>query len=463
LFTSYIKHAELDNTEKLSTLTPETIEIIRDAEKAVQLEIKLISSALYTIEFIFSSVNVFHIQGKLAVIDALKHLAAKRRVRIRILTPKGENIEDMIEGLKKEIDDFNVHYFTYNSDIRTKTLIVDRKESLVMEIKEQGVDDEVSKEEGQQKQRIVSFNKIIGLSTYSNSTSTVLSYAAVFDTLWNETELHKQVRESNKRLEISNEQLGSTNRQLVLANEQLKVHDKMQKEFINIASHEMRTPTQAIVGYSELLDMEPERSKEYVGPILRNAERLQRLTGDILDVARMESRTLKLNIEQFNLKDVISSNIQDYRNQIQKQGKKEDIKLVYDDNEPKDNIFINADKARVSQVISNLLNNAIKFTKEGVISITAAEKKGDDDNNDNDDEVILLQVKDTGQGIDSGIFPRLFTKFVSKSFEGTGLGLYICKSIVEAHGGKIWAENNSKDRGATFSLSLPILTKDTNR
>jgi signal transduction histidine kinase len=205
--------------------------------------------------------------------------------------------------------------------------------------------------------------------------------------------------------------------------------------------------------------MEPERSKEYVGPILRNAERLQRLTGDILDVARMESRTLKLNIEQFNLKDVISSNIQDYRNQIQKQGKKEDIKLVYDDdddNEPKDNIFINADKARVSQVISNLLNNAIKFTKEGVISITAAEKKGDNDDNDNDDEVILLQVKDTGQGIDSGIFPRLFTKFVSKSFEGTGLGLYICKSIVEAHGGKIWAENNADGKGATFAFTLPL-------
>ena len=461
MFTSYIKDAEVDNKEKLSSLIPETIDIIRDAEKAVQLEIKLISSALYTIEFIFSSVNVFHIQGKLAVIDALKHVAAKRRVRIRILTPKGENIEDMIEGLKKEIDDFNVHYFTYNSDIRTKTLIVDRKESLVMETKKEGVDDEVLKEEGgQQKQRIVSFNKIIGLSTYSNSTSTVLSYAAVFDTLWNETELHEQVRESNKRLEISNEQLGSTNRQLVLANEQLKVHDKMQKEFIDVAAHELRTPTQAIVGYSELLDMEPERSKEYVGPILRNAERLQRLTGDILDVARMESRTLKLNIGQFNLKDVISSNIQDYRNQIENQGKKEDIKLVYDDdndddNEPKD-IFIKADKARVSQVISNLLNNAIKFTKEGVISITAAEKKGDDDNNNDDDGVVLLQVKDTGQGIDSGIFPRLFSKFVSKSFEGTGLGLYISKSIVEAHGGKIWAENNADGKGATFAFTLPL-------
>jgi signal transduction histidine kinase len=178
----------------------------------------------------------------------------------------------------------------------------------------------------------------------------------------------------------------------------------------------------------------------------------------------MESQTLKLNIEQFNLKDVISSNIQDYRNQIQKQGKKEDIKLVYgndddDDDDPKDDIFIKADKARISQVISNLLNNAIKFTKqEGVISITAVEKKGDDDNNDNDDNnnEVIVKVQDTGQGIDSQVLPRLFSKFVTKSFEGTGLGLYISKSIVEAHGGKIWAENNADGRGATFSFTLPI-------
>ena len=383
---------------------------------------------------------------------------------IRILTPRGESIEDMIERLKKEIDDFNVHYFTYNSDIRTKTLIVDRKESLVMETKEEGVDDEVSRqEEGQQeKQRIGSFNKIIGLSTYSNSTSTVLSYAAVFDTLWNETELHEQVRESNKRLEISNEQLESANRQLVLANEQLKVHDRMQKEFIDVAAHELRTPTQVIVGYSELLDMEPERSKEYVGPILRNAERLQKLTNDILDVSKIESQSLKLNVEeQFNLKDVISSNIQDYRNQIQNQGDKKDIKLVYDndndDDKQKDDIFIKADRARISQVISNLLNNAIKFTKQkGVISITAAKKKGDDDNNNNNDQEVIVKVQDTGQGIDSQVLPRLFSKFVTKSFEGTGLGLYISKSIVEAHGGKIWAENNADGRGATFAFTLPL-------
>jgi signal transduction histidine kinase len=146
--------------------------------------------------------------------------------------------------------------------------------------------------------------------------------------------------------------------------------------------------------------------------------------------------------------------VEDYIHQIEKQGKKEDIKLVYNDDEPKDDIFIKADKARISQVISNLLNNAIKFTKQkGVISITAAKKKGDDDNNDQE---VIVKVQDTGQGIDSQVLPRLFSKFVTKSFEGTGLGLYISKSIVEAHGGKIWAENNADGRGATFAFTLPL-------
>ena len=237
------------------------------------------------------------------------------------------------------------------------------------------------------------------------------------------------------------------------ANEQLKVHDRMQKEFINIAAHELRTPIQPIIGLADTLRSKIKDSEqlELLDIVYRNAKRLLHLTEDILDVSRIESQSLKLNIEQFNLKDVISNMVEDYIHQIEKQGKKEDIKLVYNDDEPKDDIFIKADKARISQVISNLLNNAIKFTKqEGVISITVVEKK-DDNNNE-----VIVKVQDTGQGIDVEILPRLFSKFVTKSFEGTGLGLYISKSIVEAHGGKIWAENNADGRGATFSFTLPI-------
>jgi len=226
----------------------------------------------------------------------------------------------------------------------------------------------------------------------------------------------------------------------------------MQKEFINIASHEMRTPTQAILGYSEMSEMEPERSKEYLQPILRNARRLQTLTNDILDVTRIESQSLNLNKERVNLDDVISSVLVDYRNQIERERNQKDIKLVYennDDNKPRD-IFVEADRERLTQVISNLISNAIKFTQEGVIKVSVEVK-------DNRDAVIT--VKDNGEGIDSEIMPRLFTKFATKSIMGTGLGLFISKSIVDAHGGKIWGENNKDGRGAIFTFSLPLSKK----
>ena len=114
----------------------------------------------------------------------------------------------------------------------------------------------------------------------------------------------------------------------------------------------------------------------------------------------------------------------------------------------KDPIFVNVDKARIIQVLSNLLNNAFKFTKEGNIIINIKKII--------EEQQVMIIIKDTGTGIDSEILPRLFTKFATKSEEGTGLGLFISKSIVETHGGKIWAENNSDDRRATFYFTLPI-------
>ena len=118
-------------------------------------------------------------------------------------------------------------------------------------------------------------------------------------------------------------------------------------------------------------------------------------------------------------------------------------------------IAVVADKHRIIQVVSNLLNNAVKFTKQGVITISTAKKKKDNNNSIEEDEVIV-SIRDTGIGIHPQVLPKLFTKFVSTSPKGTGLGLYICKSIVEAHGGKIWAENNADGDGATFMFSLPI-------
>jgi signal transduction histidine kinase len=248
--------------------------------------------------------------------------------------------------------------------------------------------------------------------------------------------LNRQVKRRTEQLEESNKKLSISNQQLALANEQLKVHDKMQKEFINVASHEMKTPTQAILGFSQLLEKDSNENDEFIQAIQRNAARLQRLTNDILDVTRIESQTLRLNKERFNLKDVIINCLDDAT--ISKDRK--NVKLLY---EPKD-IIVEADKGRISQVISNLLSNAIKFTKEGNISIISEKNNGQ----------VTTSVKDTGTGIDSNIFPRLFTKFATKSNMGTGLGLFISKSIIEAHGGKMWAENNSDGKGATFTFTL---------
>ena len=232
------------------------------------------------------------------------------------------------------------------------------------------------------------------------------------------------------------------------ANEQLKEHDLMQREFINIAAHELRTPTQSIVGYLELLKNFPENFKKYLEPLERNSQRLYQLTEDILDIARIESNNLKLKKERFEIKNLIKETIDDFTNKYTNT-QKNNFEII--DNNEKNNlqnkeIFVKADKARIQQVILNLLSNAYKFTENGKIIINI-KKNGNQ---------INIKVQDNGQGIYYDILPRLFEKFATKSEVGTGLGLYISKNIVEAHGGSIKGYNNSDGKGATFEFILPI-------
>jgi signal transduction histidine kinase len=295
-------------------------------------------------------------------------------------------------------------------------------------------------------ERVKMFSLIAG-------TTAAVAILIVFLIKW--SSLNEEVKRRAKELEAANEQLSS-------ANEQLKVHDKMQKEFINVASHEIKTPTQAILGYSELLQNHPEKREQISDALVRNANRLQRLTNDILDVTRIEGQTLKLNKEKFSLTDLISNIVEDFKHDIQKKGG-DTVLLSY---QPEDNLVLEADKERIAQVVSNLLSNAIKFTKQGNISINLVKKTNrDGKNNNSQEEVVVVSVEDTGTGIDSEILPRLFTKFATKSevAGGTGLGLFISKSIIVAHGGKMWAENNNsmsnngERRGATFSFTLPLM------
>ena len=278
------------------------------------------------------------------------------------------------------------------------------------------------------------------------------------------TETNEKFAAVNKELAAVNKELAAVNKELAQVNENIKQYQEKQNEFINIISHELKTPIQAIIGYIELFFEQSEKKFEYGGRIIRNAERLQKIILDIRDMSKIDNNALTLNKEQFNLKEIISSIVDDIREHIISDDKK--INIVYNNNSKDINdkdIFIDGDKERIGQVISNILHNAIKFTKKGTISIDIEKRDGIDNNKDNkgnnnkSDEIIIINIKDTGKGIDSKTFPHLFSKFFSTSGRGgTGLGLYISKNIVEAHGGKIWAKNNEDGKGATFSFSLPL-------
>jgi len=237
----------------------------------------------------------------------------------------------------------------------------------------------------------------------------------------------------------------------------LTYHDKLQKEFIDIAAHEFRTPIQSVLGYSEMIHANLKNFGEYFDKIIRNAKRLEKLTEDILDVSRIEGKNLQLSKSYFDLNQTIKQVIEDH----QKEALDKVVQIIFDS---KKNIpaTVYADEARLQQVIDNLLSNAINFTQNGTITITAyraqVDTKGEID--EPNKESTVVEIKDTGTGINPEMLPRLFDKFATRSTSGTGLGLYISKSIVDSHDGKIWAYNNKDGKGATFTFTLPINKKD---
>jgi signal transduction histidine kinase len=269
------------------------------------------------------------------------------------------------------------------------------------------------------------------------------------------------------------DELAKSNTSLQDALEQLKVHDKMQHEFINVAAHELRTPVQPLLGVTELMEQSVretrtkmlEVSQEEIEILSRNAKRLERIINNILDVTRIEGRGFALEKETFDMNEKIRNVIRDIVEieniEIHSDGtitartpsvpsiNKKAVQIIFSPSPTP--VLVHADKTRIFQVVSNLLNNALKFTKEGSIEIILSTKR---DAADNTSQVILM-IKDTGVGIDSDVFPRLFTKFTTKSDSGTGLGLYISRNIIEQHGGKMWAQNNPDGKGASFYFALP--------
>jgi signal transduction histidine kinase len=298
------------------------------------------------------------------------------------------------------------------------------------------------------------------LKSYSLLVGTLAAVAAliIFLIKWNRTMENevinrtKELNESKTKLDVMARELINSNISLQKANNRLREQEKIQKEFINVAAHELRTPIQPILGLSGILHskIRNKDQREMIDIVMRNARRLQGLSQDILDVSKIESRLLKLSKSRVDLTEIIKTAISDINNTPDTGIENRNVNIEF---QAKESIVVNADRDRLYQVISNLLKNALKFTEDGTVTVNIERRR--DINNKNHVEA-LVTVTDDGKGIDPEILPRLFSKFATKSDTGTGLGLYISKAIIEAHSGKMWANNNPEGHGATFSFILPL-------
>ncbi len=394
-------------------IVAEVIESINDPILLQSNAVELLRSACKEILIIFSSANAFERQKKVGAIKVLKQIAQiKPQVKIRILTPKTDHTE---KTCRKLAHNSNLDYKFIDPIVMVTILVVDRKFSIVVELK-----DDTKK----------TIAEAIGLATYSNSLPTVSTYALLFDALWNQTNMY----------------------------EQLQIHDKMQKQFINSVAHDLRTSLTSIIGLTQhVIDkFEDGEQRGLLDVVLYNGKRLQSLSENSLALTKIESNLLNLSEQTFDLGLLLHDVIKDFELSLERiqcvtnpHGKKICFRLKSFDGR----YLIKGDQYRITQVVSNLIYNAINsiLGKEGLI-VVSIEKKVEDDTN-----FVITHIKDNGDGIHSEIISRLFTKFATKSFYGTGLGLYVCKEIIEMHRGMIWGKNNEHDKGATFSFKLPVI------
>ena len=398
------------------------IRVINNPEEALKTADQLIKTAKNEILLLFSSANALF--RRLIRADGLttmrELIQAQKEIKIRILTPFDEKISDLVNDLKK-FSNIDVKFLAEPLHLKVTIAVVDRSHSMAVELVNDDVDNSID---------------AMGLSTYSNSKSTVLYYVSIFESLWKQADIYKKAEELY---------------------DQLKYKNETQRQFLNIAAHELRNPIQPILGLAEVMlsnkNLNVIQQEELLRIIINNAKKLHFLTNNLLDVARIDENLFSLELQEFDIVGLANEVIKEVRNQITNNKK---IQINLQCTEKSLNVI--GDKIRLNQVFLNLINNAIKYTDEGdiLVSIKRGNNNGNNSNSNNNDNdtVALVQIIDKGLGIQDNIKQKLFSKFTKGTKMGTGLGLFICKNIVESHGGKIWAENNP-DKGATFSFTIP--------
>jgi signal transduction histidine kinase len=413
--------------DKISSLEvgvdPEEVKVLSDPSEIRRTYLNLINSANSEISLIIATPKALERNYRGGIISMLIEASEKKNINVNLVIPTYDYVkreddflhtESLVKNFRFRIKSI-VPATTETHKIKTTFLIVDKKSVLIIDVKDDNKDN---------------FIEAVGYATFHTSKSRTETYNFIFDTIWRQADLYESLREANKNL--------------LYSYQKLEEHDAMEKEFINLAAHELRTPSQSIIGYSEMLKDLPERNKQYEEAISRNAERLYSLVTNMLSIARIESQTMKLNKTIFDLNLKIDHVIKDVNQQLDLQ-KSNNVGIEF---KPIGKINITADKEKIFQVFVNLLNNALKFTKQGTINISAKQ-------NGKTNQAVVM-IKDSGPGIDPEIIPHLFTKFKTKSEKGLGLGLYISKNIIEVHHGKIEAYNNANSKGATFVVTLPL-------
>ncbi len=405
---------ESDNRSALPEQREQSIQILSDVHRIKHLYLSLLRNVQKEVLLIFPTTNAVRREEGVGIFAELRH-ASQRGVTVRILTPIDDFVSPQLDELRT--DGIVVRQIESPAETKFKLLVVDRKLSIVIETK----DDSKG-----------TFERAIGLATFSNSKPTVLPYVTIFESFWRETDLYEKAREA----------------------------DRIKDEFVNIAAHELRNPISPIIGSADFAmedirklregkgdDVTLDSLEENIRIIERNATKLYKLSEDILQVSKIESGTFSLRVGQVDLKALCEMAVQDTKKRIESEKKPLDIRLDYKiANYGSGGVAIFCDSSKIGQVLHNLLDNAVKFTDKGTIAISTEM---------HDESSIIFKIEDSGVGIDREIKNRLFDKFASKSNGGTGLGLYLSKKIVEAHGGKIWGSNNPSGIGATFSFTIP--------
>ena len=409
--------------------TPEKLVIIQDTQKSISCAFDIMNKTRKELLVIFATPRTFTLALRAGEADIYRKMS-ENGINIQVLVPRGgakiEENNEQIAKLREEISpSINLRLSEVDLNTRITIMISDRKEFMSWELRDDSLDDPYLAG---------------GIATYSNIEAIASSYAIIFDNLWKITEFAENLR---------------------IANIKLESNEKAMKEFINIAAHELRTPIQPILGLSEMLadasSNDPQQQRKLFEIIIRNARKLENLAEDILDVTRIESGRLKLTMEKVDLHELVESVVHEFQRFLPADDK---VTLNYqkliddrDDNHHGiPHLEILGDPQKIVQVLSNLLRNALKFTKEGTINVRVGRKDSPSSSE------AIVSISDSGQGIDPEAMCKLFEKFMSKSEKGTGLGLFISKSIVEAHGGKTWGENNKDGKGATFTFTLPLVT-----